>query len=54
MEKGTYVTHVLPLTSYEWTFFHIVVAVKGPGNNITMIIIVITIATSVYTTLRWS
>lgn len=56
MEKGAYVTRVLSLRPHERTFFCIAISVKGPGNNILVIlfiIIIITITTCVCSTIRW-
>lgn len=56
MEKGAYLTHVLPLRPYEQTVFYIAISVKGSGNNIPvilLIIIIITITTCVWSTIRW-
>ena len=33
MEKHAYLTHILPLRPHGQTLFHVVIVVKGIGNN---------------------
>lgn len=36
--ENAYLTHILPLRPYERTLLHVVIVVKGIGNNITVIL----------------